>query len=228
MAFIALLRVVPYLDSAVAIIYSLVKIKSQCSCPIFDSENGIQNWNMKFIEIILLAFGLAADAFAVSVCVGAGGHARDLRSILRLSWHFGLFQFIMPVFGWFAGLWASQWIRPFDQWIAFVLLAFVGVKMVYSALYPEEPHLQKNPTKGSSLVVLSVATSIDAFVIGLSLAFMNISVWYPGFIVGLITGIVSYLGIRIGERFNRMLGRAAEAAGGLALIGLGLRMLVFG
>ncbi len=195
---------------------------------IYYSEYGIRDAIMKFIQIVLVAFGLASDAFAVSVCVGAGGHARDLRSMIRLSWHFGLFQFMMPVFGWFVGLCVSQWIRPFDQWIAFVLLAFVGAKMMYSSLYPEETHLQKNPTRGSLLVLLSVATSIDAFVIGLSLAFMNISVWYPGFIIGLITGIVSYLGIRIGEKFNRILGRAAEAAGGLALIGLGIYMLILG
>jgi putative Mn2+ efflux pump MntP len=183
---------------------------------------------MKFIEIILIAFGLSADAFAVAVAVGAGGHARDLRSMFRLSWYFGFFQFMMPVLGWFSGFLVSQWIRQFDHWIAFLLLAFVGLRMLYASFHPEEIHLRKNPTKGYPLILLSVATSIDALVIGLSLAFMNISIWYPSFVIGIVTALVSFLGIRLGKRFNRILGRAAEVLGGIVLIGLGFRMLLAG
>ena len=180
---------------------------------------------MGIVDTVLIALGLAADAFAVSVCVGAGGHARDLRSMVRLSWHFGLFQCIMPLLGWWTGLWISRWFEQFDHWIAFVLLTFVGIRMLRSALYPEEVRLQKNPTRGSMLVVLSVATSVDAYAVGFSLALVRISIWYPSLVIGIVTGLTSYLGIRLGERFSRFLGRTAEAAGGLVLLLVGLKIL---
>jgi len=183
---------------------------------------------MSFVEIILIGGGLAADAFAVSVCVGAGGHARDTRSMIRLAWHFGFFQFMMPVLGWCAGIWIAPWISAFDRWIAFFLLALVGIRMIRSAMYPEEIRVQKNPTKGSMLVLLSFATSIDALTVGFSFAMINARIWYPGIVIGVVTGLASYGGIRLGEKFSRLSGRFAEAIGGLVLLALGVRILILG
>ena len=181
---------------------------------------------MSLLEIVLLAFGLSADAFAVSICVGAGGFAHDLRSRLRLAWHFGIFQFFMPVLGWFLGAFLSVWIAAIDHWIACALLAFVGLRMIRAAVYPEEMRVQKNPTKGSMLVLLSIATSIDAFAVGLSLALVNISIWQPSSIIGVTTATTSYLGIRLGGKLHRLYGRIAEGIGGSVLVFLGIRIVL--
>lgn len=181
---------------------------------------------MSFFEIILIAFGLAADAFAVSVAAGSTGATRGNRSMLRLSFHFGLFQFLMPVLGWLAGLSIERYVKSFDHWIVFGLLAWVAVHMIQSARTDDERVVQQDPSKGMMLVVLSVATSLDALAIGLSLALLRVSIWYPSVVIGVVTGTTSFIGILLGQRFSKKFGSRAAIIGGVLLILIGVRILL--
>lgn len=180
---------------------------------------------MPFYEIFLVALSMAMDAFAVCLVAGAMRRAIGARPAFRLSFHFGLFQFLMPVIGWLVGRSVEPMIRSYDHWIAFGLLGFVGTRMIYGALQGEEAQ-PLDPSRGWTLVLLSVAVSIDALAVGLSLGVLGISVWYPAFIIGIVTGGLSLLALRVGERFGSTLGRPVEILGGLVLIGIGLRIVV--
>jgi putative Mn2+ efflux pump MntP len=166
------------------------------------------------------------DAFAVSLGVGTSRSACDKRSIFRLSFHFGLFQGLMTFLGWLAGSTISTWIENYDHWIAFVLLAFVGVHMIRSGLDPESKSYDKNPSKGGFLVLLSVATSIDALAVGLSLAFIRSPILYPVITIGLITAGLSLFGLCAGNKLGQRFGKKMEIVGGLILVGIGIRILV--
>ncbi|MGI5837154.1 MAG: manganese efflux pump MntP family protein, partial [Chloroflexota bacterium] len=131
---------------------------------------------MDLLPILGIAFGLAMDAFSVAVATGICLGKVTARQAFRLSFHFGFFQFAMPVLGWIAGSLVSEQIRSFDHWLAFGLLAFIGGKMIWEALQPEDGCVKGDPTRGVSLVMLSVATSLDAFAIGLSLALLEVPV----------------------------------------------------
>jgi manganese efflux pump family protein len=181
---------------------------------------------MSFIEIFLIALGLAADAFAVSVAAGSTGVTRGYRSMLRLSFHFGLFQFLMPIFGWLAGLSIARFVQSFDHWIAFGLLTWVAIRMIQSARSDEKDIMQQDPSRGMMLVVLSVATSLDALAIGLSLALLRVSIWYPSVVIGVVTGATSFVGILLGQRFSRKFGRRAAEIGGVLLILIGVRIIL--
>lgn len=181
---------------------------------------------MTLIEILMLAVGLAMDTFAVSLGTGTSGHAVDYRAAFRMSFHFGLFQFIMPVIGWFVGASIEPLIAPIDHWIAFALLAFVGARMMRSGLDPDTESFQTNPTRGMMLVMLSIATSIDALAVGLSLAFLQVTIWYPSLIIGLVAAGFSLVGIRMGHRLGETFGKRMELVGGAILILIGLRILV--
>jgi putative Mn2+ efflux pump MntP len=180
---------------------------------------------MSFIEIVLIALGLSADAFAVSVAVGSSGVAPDRRSSLRLSFHLGLFQFLMPLIGWFLGSSISSYIESFDHWIAFIILSYIGGKMIYESLSKDEDKIIKNLTKGLSMVIVSIATSIDALATGLSLAFLKVTILYPALIIGIITFSVSFLGYRGGKKMKDMLGAKIELLGGVILCFVGLKIL---
>jgi len=177
-------------------------------------------------EIFLIAVGLAADAFAVSLSAGASGHASDPRAVFRLSYHFGLFQFLMPVLGWYLGAQVTQFSAGFETWIAFGLLAFVGVRMVHSGLRPNDESVPPNMSRGWTLVLLCVATSIDALAIGISLAMLRVTIWYPSVIIGVITSALSLIGIRLGRWLGERVGSRMEIVGGLILLLIGLRLLI--
>jgi manganese efflux pump family protein len=181
---------------------------------------------MPIFEILIISFGLASDAFAVSICAGSTGATRDSRSMLRLSFHFGLFQFLMPVIGWLAGLTVVQFVESIDHWIAFGLLCWVGIKMIRAAYVGIEQNMRQDPSRGMSLVLLSLATSLDALAIGLSLAMLQVSIWYPAVIIGIVTGITSFIGIQLGKRFSQKFGKIATYAGGVLLILIGIRILI--
>ncbi len=180
---------------------------------------------MPFYEILLIAISMAMDAFAVCLVAGSLGQANGPRPIFRLSFHFGLFQFIMPVLGWLAGRTVEPLIRNYDHWLAFGLLAFVGVRMIYGALRGGESSVQ-DPSRGLTLVVLSVAVSIDALAVGLSLGVLGLVVWYPALVIGLVTWFLSLVGLRIGRDYGSRLGKPVEVIGGVVLIGIGLRILL--
>ena len=182
---------------------------------------------MTVLEILAVAVGLAMDAFAVSLVGGTGGRLRHPRPALRLAFHLGLFQFMMPVIGWYAGSRAAPLIERVDHWVAFALLAFVGGRMVYSGLRPDGDHkLPPDPSKGWNLVALSVATSIDALAVGLSLAMIGVAIWQPSVIIGIVTGILSLIGIAVGGRVGKRFGPTVEVIGGLILLAIGVRIVV--
>lgn len=167
------------------------------------------------------------DAFAVSIGAGLTLKTVDARQTFRLAWHFGLFQALMPVLGWLAGLSIANWIAPVDHWIAFGLLAVIGAKMIYEALkHSDDDGQRTDPTKGWSLVLLSVATSIDALAVGLSLALLDVDIWYPAVVIGLVAGAFTAVGMQLGTRFGALLGRRMEVIGGIILIAIGVQILV--
>jgi putative Mn2+ efflux pump MntP len=180
---------------------------------------------MGFIEILLIAVGLAMDAFAVSLGAGASGRAVGGRAEFRLSFHFGLFQFMMPVLGWFVGVRIAAALSSVDHWIAFGLLVFVGGRMIRSGWDADEESLAADPSRGLTLVALSVATSIDALAIGLSLGMLRVKIWYPSVVIGVVTGGLSLIGVRLGTRLGTGFGKRMEVVGGIILSLLGLRIL---
>lgn len=177
-------------------------------------------------EILAIAVGLAMDAFAVSIGIGTTRQARETRSIFRLSFHFGLFQFLMPVFGWRTGSAFANVIAAVDHWLALALLSFVGIRMLRSGLSPQGSQRRPDPSRGWTLVMLSVAVSIDAFAVGLSLAILQLRIVYPSIIIGLVTGGLSWLGLTLGHRLGHSFGARMEIAGGVLLIAMGVRLLV--
>lgn len=180
---------------------------------------------MQPLTLIGIALGLAMDAFAVAIASGLTlGHV-SARQTFRLAWHFGLFQAVMPIIGWLAGLSVSRWISPVDHWIAFGLLAFIGGHMIYEALKDDEERQRGDPTKGWSLILLSIATSIDALAVGLSLALLDVSIWFPALVIGVVCAALTAVGLHLGRRFGSLLGRRMEIVGGVILIGIGLRIL---
>jgi manganese efflux pump family protein len=181
---------------------------------------------MSFFEVFFIAIGLAADAFAVSVAAGSTGATRGQRSMLRLSFHFGLFQFIMPVLGWLGGLSIEHYVQSFDHWIVFGLLVWVAIHMIRSTRTDDEDIVQQDPSRGVLLVVLSVATSLDALAIGLSLALLHVSIWYPSVVIGVVTGVTSFAGILLGQRFSNKFGKRAAEIGGVLLLLIGVRILL--
>jgi putative Mn2+ efflux pump MntP len=178
------------------------------------------------VATLLLAVGLALDASAVTIGARASGQTSGFRAGWRLAFHFGLFQGLMPVAGWLLGYSFASFVTAYDHWIAFSLLTLIGVNMVRSGLRPQDESPPLDPSKGWTLVLLSLATSIDAFAVGLSLAMLEVAVWGPAVIIGLVTMGLStaayWLGARLGAAFGHRLG----ILGGLVLIGLGLETLM--
>lgn len=182
---------------------------------------------MSLLTLLGIAVGLAMDAFAVSIGVGLNHPHVGWRTTFRLAWHFGLFQALMPIAGWLAGLSVERWIKEVDHWIAFGLLVAIGGKMIYEAVWgDQEERAAKDPTRGASLVVLSVATSIDALAVGLSLALIGVDIWYPAVIIGVVAFGFTAVGLHLGRRFGALFGRRMEVLGGIILIGIGVRILV--
>ncbi|HSB78119.1 MAG TPA: manganese efflux pump MntP family protein [Candidatus Methylomirabilis sp.] len=178
---------------------------------------------MGLVEIVLIAGGLAMDAFAVSLAAGASG-ARGPRAVFRLAFHFGLFQFLMPVLGWTAGLRVAGVVLSIEDLLAACLLTAVGVRMIWSA-QESGARSSKDPSRGVMLVTLSVATSLDALAIGFSLALLQVNIWYPSVVIGGVTALLSVCGVNLGNRLGVGFGRRMEIAGGILLILLGGRIL---
>jgi putative Mn2+ efflux pump MntP len=146
--------------------------------------------------------------------------------VFRLSFHFGLFQFLFPVLGWFLGLGLLVFIQAVSHWVAFLLLMFVGGRMVKSGLDPNAESHARDPSRGMTMVMLSIAVSIDALAVGLSFAMLGVTIWFPSIVIGVVTSGMSLLAIRIGRRLGVMLGKRMEIVGGLVLIGIGFRILL--
>lgn len=176
--------------------------------------------------LIGIAVGLAMDAFAVAVACSITLRRVSLRQTFRIGFHFGLFQAMMPVIGWVAGQSARKYIESWDHWVAFGLLAAVGGKAIYEAICEQDDELtQSDPTRGMSLVIFSVATSIDALAVGLSLGMLHVEILYPAAVIGVITASITSLGMLLGSRIGDRLGGRMEIIGGLVLIGIGVKIL---
>jgi putative Mn2+ efflux pump MntP len=182
---------------------------------------------MPFWTIFLIAIGLAMDCFAVSLGVGTAGAATGPRATFRLFFHFGLFQAGMTLLGWLAGKTVVTYISSIDHWVAFGLLAFVGVRMIRGGLRKEgeEPAIP-DPSRGMTLVMLSVATSIDALAVGLSLALLEVNVVWAALLIGGVSAVLSLVGLLLGNQLGLRFGKSMEILGGIILIGIGLRVLI--
>ena len=184
---------------------------------------------MPYFEIMLLALALSMDAFAVAIATGVRLRKINRRQFFRLCFHFGLFQCLMPIIGWALGLTVRHYIEAWDHWVAFALLTLVGINMIRESLGndDEEQESTADPTKGLSLVLLSVATSIDALAVGLSIAALGYSIWLPAAIIGVVCAGLTFVGLHIGRitAGATVLGSRAALLGGLTLLGIGLNIL---
>ena len=183
---------------------------------------------MTFINTTAIAVALAMDAFAVAIAAGISLKQISFRQNFRLAWHFGLFQALMPVIGWSAGLSFRDLIVRYDHWVAFVLLVFVAQGMLREAFKTEQERSEaKDPTRGLTMVMLSVATSLDALAVGLSLSLLNISIWMPAAVIGIVACAFTTIGMHLGKRLASAarLRRWADAMGGVVLIAIGLNIL---
>jgi manganese efflux pump family protein len=181
---------------------------------------------MDYLSIFALAVGLAMDAFAVCIAAGIIIDRPDFGHYFRLSFHFGLFQFLMPIAGYFAGNGIEQYISSFDHWIALALLSFIGIKMIRESFSDGEERMAEDPSRGSALIMLSVATSIDALAVGFSMGILARPILIPSIIIGVVCAAFSLLGIFLGKRVGKKLGRRVERLGGLILIGIGIKIFI--
>jgi manganese efflux pump family protein len=181
---------------------------------------------MELVTSLFVATGLAMDAFAVSLGIGTTRRAEDLRSRFRLAFHFGLFQALMTILGWLVGSTIANYISAFDHWIAMGLLTYVGVNMVRSGLSNHNGDEETpNPSRGKTLVILCVATSLDAMAVGLGMAMVQSPILVPSAVIGIVTLGLSAFGLGIGEKLGSKFGQRMEVIGGLILIAIGLRIL---
>lgn len=180
---------------------------------------------MSLLQVLLIAVGLAADAFAVSVAEGIALRRATPGHTLRVSLHFGAFQAIMPVLGWFLGRSLLRIMGALDHWVAFGLLVLIGGKMLADTLFRFETGEPREPSRGARLLALSVATSVDALAVGMSLAMLRVRIWEPAAIIGVVTGVLCAVGIQAGDRVGSRLGRWAEACGGVMLCLIGVKIL---
>jgi manganese efflux pump family protein len=181
---------------------------------------------MEFATSMFIAVGLAMDAFAVSLGIGTTGQAKDRRAKFRLAFHFGFFQTAMTVLGWLAGSTIAGLISGIDHWIALALLAYVGVNMIRSGFNPDGEAYTSDPSRGKVLMMLCVATSLDAMAVGLSMAMLKTPILEPSIVIGVVTYGLSALGLVGGMRLGETFGKKMEIVGGLILVGIGLRVVL--
>lgn len=182
---------------------------------------------MSWPSLIAIAVALAMDAFAVAIVSGLTLNPMTGRHIFRLAFHFGLFQFLMPIIGWLAGVAIQKYIAAYDHWIAFALLSFIGGKMIYESFQADETkRTTSDPTTGWSLVLLSIATSIDALAVGLSLAMLGSSIIFQAIVIGIVAALFTIGGMLLGRRIGAFWGKRVEVFGGIILCGIGIKIVI--
>jgi manganese efflux pump family protein len=182
---------------------------------------------MDLITIFLLAVGLGVDAFSVAIGIGAANNSvRSWHPVFRLSSSFGIFQFVMPLLGWLAGLTVAGIIADYDHWVAFALLAYVGSKMIWDALRKEERKEIYDQTKGLSLLMLSVATSIDALAVGFSFSLLKTDILLPAVIIGVVCFLMTATGMLFGKVLAGIFGKKVGIFGGVVLLAIGVKILI--
>lgn len=181
---------------------------------------------MDLVSITLIAIGLALDCFAVSLTVGTSRSIPRYTAAGVIALLFGGFQIGMNLIGWAAGTWLADLITGFDHWVAFFLLAIIGVKMILEGIDNGEEWRELTTFNFSTLIILSLATSMDSLGVGLSFALLSTSILIPALIIGVIAFFLSFMGVFLGNRIGQIFGRRIEVAGGLILIGIGIRILI--
>ena len=177
------------------------------------------------ITILLIALGLAMDSFSVAIANGLATKTFKIAKALKIAAFFGFFQAIMLIIGWYAGVHILDLISDYDHWVAFFLLTFIGYRMIYESIRKESTRLISSLSI-KVLLILSIATSIDALAVGLSLSLLNVSAINPAIITGVVTFSLSFFGVYIGGRFGSILKNRVESLGGLILIAIGLKILL--
>jgi putative Mn2+ efflux pump MntP len=183
---------------------------------------------MTLLELFFIAVGLSMDALAVSMCKGLEMKKLDFQRVMLIALAFGFFQSLMPLIGWLIGVQFAKLIQAYDHWVAFILLAAIGSKMLYEAF--QQQHDDACPLDDrldvKELLILSVATSIDALVVGITFAFLEVNIAHSVGFIGVITFIICFVGVYLGHRFGSMFNEKAEIFGGVVLIGIGLKILL--
>lgn len=180
---------------------------------------------MSLFGIIILSIGLGMDAFAVSVCKGVSFKKRNLKKTIIVASYMGIFQAIMPVIGYFLGINFADKIVNIDHWIAFILLLVIGIKMIKEALNKEK-EIVNDSVDVKEMLVLAVATSIDALAVGITFAFLNVNLGFAVSLIGMITFLLCFVGTNIGSIFGDKYENKAELSGGLILILLGIKIVL--
>jgi len=180
-----------------------------------------------FLSVLVIAIGLSADCFAVAFSGSISMQRITPFQVTRTALSFGLFQAMMPVLGWLVGRTVVDAVASYDHWLAFVLLAFIGGKMIWESFRTEEScPAGTDITKGVTLLTLSVATSIDALAVGLTFAFLEVNITLASITIGVVAFLVTVIGFMAGRKAGKLMGKRAEAIGGLILIAIGLRILL--
>ena len=181
---------------------------------------------MSIIEIALIGVGLAMDAFAVSICKGLAMRRMNYKKAIIIAAFFGVFQALMPALGYVLGTTFANKIAAIDHWIAFILLALIGANMIKEALSSDDDECQDDSLRLGDLIMLSIATSIDALAVGITFAFFNVSLLLSVSMNGIITFIICVIGVKVGNVFGEKYKSKAELAGGLILIVMGAKILI--
>lgn len=173
-----------------------------------------------------MAIALAMDSFAVSISAGLSLKFFQLKTMSKISVFFAVFQGLMPVIGWFLGRSFENYIKSIDHWVAFLLLSFIGGKMIYESFKHESEAPCINPHCTKTITTLAIATSIDALAVGISFSLLGVEIMFPAFIIGLTTLIFAFGGLTIGLRLGSVLKNKIEFLGGVILIGIGMKILL--
>lgn len=181
---------------------------------------------MSITEILFIGIGLSMDAFAVSISGGLTMKKIKISNVLKIALCFGLFQALMPLIGWLAAGLFSKYIAMFDRWIALILLGYIGGKMIYEGINSRSEDDSRDITDTSSLLILGIATSIDALMVGVTFvtSFKAFEIFMPISLIGITTFLISATGVYFGKKFGDLLGNKAEIVGGIILILIGLKI----
>jgi len=177
------------------------------------------------IATIFIAVALAMDSFSVAIANGLATKTFKTTKAIKISAFFGFFQAIMPIIGWYAGVHILDLISEFDHWVAFILLTFIGFRMIYESI-KKQPNTIINSESTKVLLILSIATSTDALAVGLSLYILNISIITLATVTGVVTFTLSFFGVYLGGRFGGSLRNRIESLGGIILVVIGLKILI--
>lgn len=180
---------------------------------------------MEIYEILLIGIGLAMDAFAVSICKGLSMKKMNWKNVVIIALYFGVFQALMPLIGYFLGMTFESIVITFDHWVAFALLTLIGGGMIKES-FDDEDDKKNDKVDFKTMVVLAIATSIDALAIGITFAFFDVNIVLAVSIIGIITFIISVLGVKIGNRFGDKYQNKAQLMGGIILVLLGFKILL--